>query len=488
MATTFDRRTLLRGSAAATALAVSPLIRTTPAAAALGPRELPRGREFLIQGAYIMPLGGAADLPRADIHVRDGRIAAIGANLPVNGIDVIDAGEMIAMPGFVETHWHLWNTTLKGMIRKGVEYFPLKQAFVRHFTPEDFYVANKVALAEAVNAGMTSVHNFSHNTRSPAHVDAELKALAESGLGGRYSYGWTDPIPNTQIQQDEDIARVKRQWFGSDSPFGDRVDLGVAVRGAMYTARDVYEPEINAARKLGCPVTMHIGQNKRRYTSCAQMRDEGLLDANMLLIHGESQSERDREAIAAVGASVSVSMQSELRDQEDGDIREQLLQMAAKKINLCCSIDSDALGVPSQFDNMQIIWNLGIPWRGTPSEKLPAFDLRQVLDMATINGARAFGREKEIGSLAVGKQADIILVRATDLNMIPVGDVDSTVVRHGNPSNVDTVIANGRVLKRGGELIGIDVKALRQSASASLHRLRERAGGQWTPPPGGPRF
>ena len=485
-----NRRAMMLGSAAAILLAGagSMAISNRPAIAAIGPRELPRGNEYLIQGAYILPLDGTPDLPRGDIHVRNGLIAAIGPTLDVPGVEVIEAGQMIAIPGFVETHWHMWNTTLKGMIRKGAEYFPLKQAFVRHFTPEDFYIASRLALAEAANSGMTSIHNFSHNTRSPSHVDAELKALQESGLGGRYSYGWIDPIPDTEIQQDADIARVKREWFGTDSPFRGRVDLGVAVRGPMYTARTVYEPEIQSARNMGCPVVMHIGQNKRRYTSCAGLRDEGLLDRSMILVHGEVQSERDRDAIADVGASVSVSMQSELRDQDDGDIREQLLQMAAKKINLCCSVDSNALGVPSMFDNMVTIWNLGIPWRGTPSEKLPAFDFRQVLDMGTINGARALGIDKRVGSLSVGKQADIVLIRATDLNMTPVGEVDGTLVRHANPSNVDTVIANGKVIKRGGELIGVDLNAIRIDATQSLHRLRQKAGGTWAPPSGSPRF
>jgi 5-methylthioadenosine/S-adenosylhomocysteine deaminase len=485
--TDHGRRGLLLGLAASAILGTV-ATSSRPATAAIGARELPKGNEYLVQGAYILAVDGMPDIVHGDIHVRNGRIAAIGPNLNVPGVDVIDASEMIAVPGFVETHWHMWNTTLKGMIRKGAEYFPLKQAFVRHFTPDDFYVANRLALAEAIHAGMTTVHNFSHNTRSAAHVDAELRALQESGLSGRYSYGWIDPIPDGEIQQEADIARVKREWFGRSSPFEGRVDLGVAVRGPMYTPRNVYEAEINAARTLGCPVVMHIGQNKRRYSSCALLKEEGLLDRSMILVHGQVQSERDRDAIAEVGASVSVSMQSELRGQEDGDIREQLLQMRAKKINLCCSIDSDALGIPSMFDNMSIIWNLGIPWRGTPSEKLPAFDFRQVLDMGTINGARALGSDQRVGSLKAGKQADIVLIRATDLNMIPVGEVDGTVVRHANPSNIDTVIANGKVLKRGGELVGIDLKALRTDVTRSLQSLRQKAGAAWAPASSAPRF
>lgn len=480
-----NRRKLVLGAALAGLAAAAgglPTISPALAQGSLGPREAPRSGNYIIKSAYVVPMHpGAADLPRGDIHIRNGEIAAIGENLASPGAEIIDGGEMIAMPGFVETHWHLWNTTLKNMIRKGAEYFPLKQAFARHFTPEDFYIANRLALAEAVDVGMTSVHNFAHNTRSPAHVDAELRALQESGLGGRYSYGWIDPIPDTEVMSAADVARVKRDWFGASSPFKGAVDLGVAVRGPMYTKREIYEAEIKAARELGLPIVMHIGQNKRRYTSCAQLREEGLLDASTILVHGQVQTEKDRDAIADTKASVSVSIQSELRSQEDGDIREQMLLMLAKNINICCSVDSDALGSTSMFEAMSTIWYLGIPWRGTASEKLPPIDFRQALQMATINGARAFGAEARTGSLAVGKRADVILIRASDLNMAPVGEIDGTLVRSATVANVDTVIAGGKVLKRGGELLGIDVKAIKADAVRSLHQLRQKAGGAWAP-------
>jgi cytosine/adenosine deaminase-related metal-dependent hydrolase len=202
-----------------------------------GGADVPRSNEFAIRNVIVVSIDPEiGDLPRADVHVRDGVIVSVGVSLAAPNAENVDGTGMIVMPGFIDTHWHLWNTIQKNMLSRGVEYFPLKAALVQHYSADDFYRSNRPALAEAVNGGFTTVNNFAHNPRSPAHVDAELRAMAESGLRGRYSYGWIDPIPDKQVTDLEDIARVKKQWFGADSPMRGRVDMGMALRGPMYTA------------------------------------------------------------------------------------------------------------------------------------------------------------------------------------------------------------------------------------------------------------
>jgi cytosine/adenosine deaminase-related metal-dependent hydrolase len=386
------------------------------------------------------------------------------------------------MPGFIDTHWHLWNTIQKNMLSKGIEYFPLKAALVQHYTTEDFYRSNRLALAEAVNGGFTTVNNFAHNTRTPAHVDAELRAMAESGLRGRYSYGWIDPIPDKQVTNLEDIARVKRQWFGADSPMRGRIDMGMALRGPMYTPSDIYAAEFRAAKSMGLPAILHVGQTKRRYAEVSKLHAEGFIERSTILVHGIVATPADRRAMAQAGASLSISPQSEMRDQEDGDFREQLLQMIAAEINVCLSIDSSVLGAASMFDQMSSVWYLGIPWRGTPSEKLPYIDFSDVLAMATINGARAMGIEDKTGSLTPGKRADILMIRANDLNMVPLGNVHTALVRSAQNHNIDSVIADGVFRKRGGRILGVDVEQIKREAEQSLYDIRTRAGGRWAPP------
>jgi 5-methylthioadenosine/S-adenosylhomocysteine deaminase len=135
----------------------------------------------------------------------------------------------------------------------------------------------------------------------------------------------------------------------------------------------------------------------------------------------------------------------------------------------------------SMFDAMHTLWNLGAPWNGTETEKLARIDFTQCLEMATINGARALGLADRVGSLTPGKRADIVLLRATDLNMTPLGEVRTALVRSATPANVDSVIVEGRFLKRGGRLLNVDVRQVVADANESLDAIRRRAGGAWAP-------
>lgn len=446
---------------------------------------LPRGSEYVLRGGMPVTLDAAVgDLSVGDVHVRDGGIVAVSRRVDAPGVEVVDAGGMIVMPGFVETHWHLWNSLLKNMLRPGAEYFAVKGALIDHHQPLDYYRANRLALVEALNAGITTVHNFAHNTRTPAHVDAELQAMTESGLRGRYSYGYIDPMPADRTMPLDDLRRVQREWFdgAAKTRHGGRVSLGVALRGDQGSTRAVFRAELDAARELGLPKVMHIGQSQRFRVKVAELIRMGYIDQQTLLVHGLAVTAEDRAAIAGQGLSLSYSPQSELRLQADGDFRTQLLQSLASRINVCLSIDATSLGTVSMFDAMQTVWNLGVPWNGTETEKLARVDFTQCLEMATTNGARALGLADSIGTLSPGKRADIVLLRATDLNMAPLGEVRSALVRSATPANVDSVIVDGHFLKRRGRLLNVDAAQVVADANASLDAIRRRAGGAWAPP------
>ena len=131
---------------------------------------------------------------------------------------------------------------------------------------------------------------------------------------------------------------------------------------------------------------------------------------------------------------------------------------------------------------MRFTWNMGIPWRGTPSEKLPPVEFREVIEMATLSGAKALGLAEVTGSLTVGKRADIILIRGNDINIAPVANIETAVVQSATPANVDTVMVDGRVVKRGGRLVAYDVEKIVRDAKASAFRIRTAAGGVLKPP------
>jgi cytosine/adenosine deaminase-related metal-dependent hydrolase len=133
------------------------------------------------------------------------------------------------------------------------------------------------------------------------------------------------------------------------------------------------------------------------------------------------------------------------------------------------------------FETMRFTWNMGIPWRDTPTEKLPEVTFREVIEMATLNGAKALGLGDVTGSLAVGKRADIILIRGNDINIAPVADIETSVVQSATPANVDTVMVDGRIVKRGGRLVAYDVPKVVREATASALKIRTAAGGRLAP-------
>jgi cytosine/adenosine deaminase-related metal-dependent hydrolase len=416
-------------------------------------------------------------LADGDVHVRNGEIVAVGPGLPAPGAEVLAASDMIVMPGLIETHFHMWSAIGRNYVSEGYEYFPAKWATSAHYQPEDFRASVLLGLVECLNAGITTVHNWSHNTRTPAHADAELSAHRDGLLRARYAYGHRDFLPVDEPLSFTDIDRVRDEWFGSGSPFEGVVHLGVNLRGPDLGEMDVFHAEMGDVRDRGLPVAIHTVQGGATAVSAPMLEERGYLGPDFLIAHFLAATQADREAMARTGTPLSYAVHSELRLGDAGDARAALLRMLDADVTVSLSIDATSIAPVNLFEAMNVAWNLGIPWEGSDTGGLPAVTFRRCLELATINGARALGLESVTGSLTPGKRADILLVRTTDLNIAPVVDVESSVVRSATPANVDTVLVDGRILKRGGRLVAHDVEQIVRDATAASDRVRDRAGG-----------
>ena len=142
---------------------------------------------------------------------------------------------------------------------------------------------------------------------------------------------------------------------------------------------------------------------------------------------------------------------------EHGDARITLLKARAAGVIVTLSSDATSIAPPNMFENMRLTWNMGIPWKGTDTEAIPPISFQEVIEMATINGARALGLADITGSLTPGKRADLILIRTTDLNIAPLAQIETTIVQAATPANVDTVMVDGHIVKRAGHLMHFDV-------------------------------
>jgi 5-methylthioadenosine/S-adenosylhomocysteine deaminase len=435
------------------------------------PGGLPPRGEYLVRGGYVLTMDpDLGDLPRADIHVRNGEIVAVGPDLNADAAEVIDASQMIVMPGLIDTHWHMWGTIARNMAgdTKDTGYFPESRVLGGVFKPEDNACGVRLALAEAVNSGITTVHNWSHNLLTPAYADAELQAHKDVSGRALFSYGYSRNTGQNQTLPLDDVARVQKQWLPD---LDGLVTLGIASRGPENNTIEICKKEWETARKLGARITIHIGTSEEVFKTRQGVRklaDAGLLGPDLLLVHNTNTDRSDLETIARTQTFLSVSPFTELRT---GFGITPILDILSAGIHVSLSVDTMLLcGNCDMFAVMKALQNIGNGSK--PSEF--ALPPRRVLEIATIGGARALGIADKVGSLKRGKRADLMLVRTRDLNMAPLTEPVHMIVQSAQPANVDTVMIDGRILKRDGRLTAVDATKVVDEASAAIQRVRLR--------------
>jgi 5-methylthioadenosine/S-adenosylhomocysteine deaminase len=466
-------------SAASVLTARSPFVET--AAAQSAPTAPSIGSYLIKNGATITCDPSLGTLPRADILVRRGTIERVAPDIDADGVEVIDASDMIVMPGLIDTHYHMWSALGRNYLADGFEYFPAKAATSALYTPEDFYNSIMLAMAELANNGVTTVHNWAHNVRSPAHADAELRAHRDSFLRARYAYGHIDGLARDKLLDFSDIERVRGEWFGSSTQLRGLVHLACNLRGIGQATEAVFHEDVVRAMEHKLPIAVHAGQTPPNLMSAVDFEKRGYLGPNFLICHYLPGTDADYAAMARAGSPISFSTLSEHRLGLAGDPRAAFMRMRKANLLMSLSCDASSISPPNMLEIMRTTWNMAIPWRGTPSETDSFLGFREVIAMGTINGAKALGLGDVTGSLAPGKRADIILIRTNDVNTAPMANIEATVVLSATPANVDTVMVDGRIVKREGKLVAYDIPQIVAAAKRSSLRIRTAAGGRLTP-------
>jgi 5-methylthioadenosine/S-adenosylhomocysteine deaminase len=426
---------------------------------------------FVIRNAYVLTMDATlGDVQGGDVHVKDGAIMAVGKGISAPGAEVIDGAGMLVLPGLIETHWHMWSTILRSLSGDKQEhgYFPTSRTVGAFYTPEDMYSAARLAAAEAVNGGITFVHDWCHNVRSPAFAEADLRALTEAGIRARFSYGSPTGASNDVTIDLDDLTRLGKRW--SEFSNGGLLTLGLAWRGAASasTLRD-YE----VAKNLGLPISVHANNFKNTAGGIADLAARGLLHPGMQVIHAVWASPDEIKALAANRCSVSMSPFTELRI---GFGMPLAADMLAAGIPVGLSVDTVALsGDANLFAIMKAIQNVE-NGRALDEFKMPA---RRVLEIATIGGARSMGLGDKIGSLVPGKRADLIMIDTRAVNLAVVTEPAHLIVEAAQPANVDSVVVDGKFLKRGGRLTHVDTAAIIDAARKSYAGVRQRSGWSW---------
>ena len=447
--------------------------------------DFPAGRPVLLRNGTVLPMDDRRQvLTGADVLVVDDRIAAVGPNLTAPAeAAVIDASDGCVLPGMIDTLRHMWQTVMRGY---GADW-TLTQYFVwyylehgRLFRPEDIHAGNVLAAIEAIDAGVTTVVDWSHGLQTVDHADAAVDALRS--VPGRFvlAYGNIQAPPAVWTGAPEFREFIRRRITGDDM-------LGFQIAFDVTGDPEFPEkPAFEVARELGVPVTTHAGVwGATSDEGIRLMHDNGFMTPETVYVHAASLSADSYHRIAATGGSISVSTESE---QSAGQGYPPTWAIRAHNIPVSLSMDTSVWWSGDLFSAMRTTLgadrsreHLEAQAKGNTVTHC-SLRAEQVVEWATRGGARAIGRAQDLGSIEVGKKADLVLIKNEHSPVsFPLLNPYGHIAFQSQRADVHTVVVNGRVVKHDHRLVGVDLAAARREAERTVEYLRSSMGDEaWT--------
>src|SRR5436190_774627 len=440
-------------------------------------------RTTLIKGGYVLTLDPSlGDMANTDVLIDGDLISAVGHNLTAGpNANVIDGRRRIVMPGFVDTHRHTWQTPVRGVLPSCTldEYFAgMLDNIGIQYRAEDVYIANLMGALEAINAGITTLLDWSHVNNTPEHADAAIAGLTEAGIRGVYAHGV--PVGSqwwaySSLDHPEDIRRIRKQYFQSDDQL---LSLALAARAPGNATPEVAKHDWLLARDLGIRISVHVGMRLTgvHVHHVQTLHELGLMGPDTTYIHCTDSTDEELDMIAKSGGTASVAPYVEMLM---GHGVPPTGRLVARGVRPSLSIDVVSSVPGDMFTQMRtaLVQERILAFTETPDTAFaPTLTHRDVLEFATIDGARACALDHKVGTLRPGKQADIILVRTDQVNVAPVIDPVATVVICADNSNIDTVMVGGRIVKHNGQLIRLDLPRLLDRLSGARDHLLSHAG------------
>jgi cytosine/adenosine deaminase-related metal-dependent hydrolase len=437
---------------------------------------------LLIENGYVLSMDDAiGELEHGSVLVEDDRIVQVGRSIDAPDAERIDARGMVVMPGFVDTHRHTWQTALRAICADWtlMEYFRgIRMNISPEYTADDVYAGNYVGALEALDAGVTSILDFSHCNNSPGHADAGIAGLRDARIRAVYAYGYypspsPDPVFASHDERIADARRVQAEHFSSPEAL---LTMGVAITEVGLLPWEDTAAEVRSARELDVLLTAHTAcvWGSQSTMGVRELDAHGLLHSEQVHVHCNALSDEELGLLANAGAKVSSTPETELQMGMGHPVIRRALALGMKP-TLGCDIVS--LNSGDMFGQMRIGLQFERAMENDPviaSGEMPGtlrLGVRDALRWATVNGAEALGLGARVGSLAPGRQADLILVGGEALNMTPRPEPVGSVVVQANASNVDTVLVAGRVVKRAGALVDVDPIRVRRLADESRERV-----------------
>jgi cytosine/adenosine deaminase-related metal-dependent hydrolase len=428
---------------------------------------------ILIKGAYVLSQDpDIGELAGGDVLIEGDRIAEVGKGLSAEGAQVIDATGDIVIPGFIDTHRHTWETSIRTCAPDYalITYFSaILDQFAPKYRPDDVLAANRWGALECINAGITTLVDWSHIMNTDEHAYGALQGLQETGIRSVFAFGfpntslvtwWFGPDYAGSVERiDGDLARRLRSGPLSDD--SALVTMGLATRGTNFCKPDVVRYEWELAKELGINVTVHVAMDRFGYTKgqLTGLRDLDLLYPDTTYIHASHLTDEEWLLVRDSGGNVSLAPQIEVQMGHGWAPAQK-----AESLGIPVGLSSDVATTASadQFTQMHAVFGSerGRRHQASWDENLDGLEAtpdlitaRQVLRWATLDGAKVAGLGDQTGSITPGKKADIVIIDGHAVNTYPVIDPVAAVVCAADVSNVDTVIIDGVIRKQDGKLL-----------------------------------
>jgi len=427
---------------------------------------------ILLKGATIISMDAKiGDLVQGDLLIEGTKIAAIAPALNVAGVQVIDARDTIIMPGFVDCHRHSWEAQLRRINPNSPTLADYSNAthlsFAKAYRPQDHYAANYLTAVGCIDAGITCVIDNSHNSRSGEHSDAAVEALIDGGVRAVHASG-PPSAGDWAHQWPQDLERLQKKYFSS-------TDQLVTLRMFSGINRDNWA----LARKLGLRITTEF-QGPQAAAQLDPLAQDKLVGPDNTFNHCGALPEKTWRIFVDTGANINVCPRSDAQYALGEGIC--ALQRAWDHgIRPGLSVDNETSYGGDMFMEMRVALYLqravahNRRFSGDQNPPKPLM-VRDVLYCATMGGARCAGLEDKVGSLTPGKEADLIMIRADDVNLYPSNNAVGTVVQAAERSNIDTVIIGGRVRKYRGKVVDLTMRRLKAMVEESRSHLFAAAG------------
>jgi cytosine/adenosine deaminase-related metal-dependent hydrolase len=425
-------------------------------------------RRILIKGGVVLTLDRQlGDFAQADILIEDGRIREVRPDITVSSdaAAVVDAANRIVIPGFVDTHSHSYQGILRSIMPNG-QLEPdynrdVQTKLTPAFAPPDVYAGVLMTALGLIDMGTTAIVDLCQISHSPEHSHACIGALQDSGIRAVYAYSRG---LGSATQYPQDILRLQRSYFGAKDQLLT-LALGVGLDAKLF----------GVAREAGVPAVLHMRDNSAGLLALGRT---GLLRPGDEYIHCTNLSHEAWQLIKDTGGRVSLCPQIEMsmghgtpaiQDALDHGLRPSL------------SSDHSVSIAPDFFTVMRTVFTfqrMQIFARARSGAQIlpPLLTCREVLEFATIEGARCANLDAKVGTLTPGKEADLVLLQADRLSLWPLNNAPGTVVNLMNPGNVETVFIGGKVRKWRGRLVGVDVPRTLRLAEEARDAVMRRAG------------